>query len=340
MRRIIFTFVYNKLLCAMDQSQLIKGFLKEELLVFEKYLRNSVISSNPLLIELTSYVLNSNGKRLRPTLVLLTAKACGRIIPETYHGAVTVELLHTATLIHDDVIDKSDFRRGKQSLNALHDNTQSVLIGDYLLSTALAESVKTQNLEIIRIISELGQNLSEGELTQFNLAKEIIISEEEYFNVIDKKTASLLRASLAIGAITGGADEELVSQFVKIGTILGLCYQIKDDIFDYFTFDVGKPTGNDIKEGKVTLPLIYALKNSPKEISDEIMQIIVSRHYNEENIAKILSFAIEYKGVEYAYKRMETMLEEAEEIVSSFTFDSDIKMYMMLFLKYLRDRSF
>ena len=222
----------------------------------------------------------------------------------------------------------------------MHDNTQAVLIGDYLLSTALAESVKTQNLEIIRIISELGQNLSEGELTQFNLAKEIIISEEEYFNVIDKKTASLLRASLAIGAITGGADVELVSQFVKIGTILGLCYQIKDDIFDYFTFDVGKPTGNDIKEGKVTLPLIYALKNSPKEISDEIMQIIISRHYNEENIAKLLSFAIEYKGVEYAYKRMETMLEEAEEIVSRFTFDSDIKMYMMLFLKYLRDRSF
>jgi octaprenyl-diphosphate synthase len=131
----------------------------------------------------------------------------------------------------------------------------------------------------------------------------------------------------------------IVSQFVKIGTILGLCYQIKDDIFDYFTFDVGKPTGNDIKEGKVTLPLIYALKNSPKEISDEIMQIIISRHYNEENIAKLLSFAIEYKGVEYAYKRMETMLEEAEEIVSRFTFDSDIKMYMMLFLKYLRDRS-
>ena len=140
----------------MDQSQLIKGFLQEELLIFDKYLRDSVNSSNPLLIELTSYVLNSNGKRLRPTLVLLTAKACGRIIPETYHGAVTVELLHTATLVHDDVIDKSDFRRGKQSLNALHDNTQAVLIGDYLLTTAHAECVKTQKLEIIRKITELG----------------------------------------------------------------------------------------------------------------------------------------------------------------------------------------
>lgn len=324
----------------MDQSQLIKGFLHEELLIFDKYLKDSVNSDNPLLIELTSYVLNSNGKRLRPTLVLLTAKACGKIIPETYHGAVTVELLHTATLVHDDVIDKSDFRRGKQSLNALHDNTQAVLIGDYLLSTSLAESVKTKNFDIVKIISELGQNLAEGELSQFNLAKDIIISEEEYFNVIDKKTASLLRASLAIGAITGGANKELVSKFIKIGTILGLCYQIKDDIFDYYSFDVGKPTGNDIKEGKITLPLIHALKNSPDEFSAEILHIIKSRDYNEENISKILSFAIEYKGVEYSYKVMDTMLEEAEEIVSDFTFDSEIKTYMMLFLKYLRDRSY
>ncbi|MBF6597631.1 MAG: polyprenyl synthetase family protein [Fermentimonas sp.] len=324
----------------MDQSQLIKGFLQEELLIFDKYLRDSVNSDNPLLIELTSYVLNSNGKRLRPTLVLLTAKACGKIIPETYHGAVTVELLHTATLVHDDVIDKSDFRRGKQSLNALHDNTQAVLIGDYLLSTSLAESVKTKNLNIVKIISELGQNLAEGELSQFNLAKDIIISEKDYFNVIDKKTASLLRASLAIGAITGGADEELVSKFVKIGTILGLCYQIKDDIFDYYSFDVGKPTGNDIKEGKITLPLIHALKNSPEELSAEILHIIRSRDYIEENISKLLNFAIEYKGVEYSYKVMDTMLEEAEEIVSGFTFDSEIKLYMTLFLKYLKDRSY
>ena len=324
----------------MDQSQLIKGFLQEELLIFDKYLKDSVKSNNPLLSELISYVLNSNGKRLRPTLVLLTAKACGNIIPETYHGAVTVELLHTATLVHDDVIDKSDIRRGKQSLNALHDNTQAVLIGDYLLSTSLAESVKTNNLEIIRIISELGQNLAEGELTQFNLAKDIIISEEEYFNVIDKKTASLLRASLAIGAITGDAGEELVSQFVRIGTILGLCYQIKDDIFDYFTFDVGKPTGNDIKEGKITLPLIYALQNAPSIVSEEMMQIIKSRNYNDENVAKLLRFAKEYKGVEYSYKKMESMLEEAEEIVSSFTFDNDIKIYMILFLRYLKDRAY
>ena len=324
----------------MDQSQLIKGFLQEELHIFDKYLKDSVKSNNLLLTDMISYVLNSNGKRLRPTLVLLTARACGEIIPETYHGAVTVEFLHTATLVHDDVIDKSDFRRGKRSLNSIHDNTQAVLIGDYLLSTALAESVKTKNLEIIRLISELGQNLAEGELSQLNLANDIVISEEDYFKVIDKKTASLLRASLAIGAITGGADDELVSRFVKIGGLLGICFQIKADIFDYFTNDIGKPTGNDIREGKITLPLIYALQNSPKVVYDEMMQIIKSRDYSAENIAKLLSFAKEYKGVDYSYKKMDSMPEEAEEIISGFTFNSDIKMYMMLFLKYLRDRAY
>lgn len=324
----------------MDQSQLIKGFLQEELLIFDKYLRDSVKSNNHRLIDMTSYVLNSNGKRLRPTLVLLTARACGKIIPETYHGAATVELLHTATLIHDDVIDESDFRRGKRSLNAIYDNTSAILIGDFLLSTALAESVKTKNLEIVRIISELGKNLADGELSQFNLAKDIIISESDYFDVIDKKTASLLSASLAIGAITGGANEELISQFVKVGKLLGISFQLKDDIFDYYSDDVGKPTGNDIREGKVTLPLIYALNNAPKDVSDGMMEIIKTRNYSDENIQLLLRFAKDYKGVEYTYKKMDALLAESEEIISSFSFDKDIKMYMTLFLTYLRERSF
>ncbi len=324
----------------MDQSQLIKGFLQEELLIFNQYLNDSIKSKNPHVIDMTSYLLNSNGKRLRPTLVLLTARACGKIIPETYHGAATVELLHTATLVHDDVIDKSDFRRGKRSINAIYDNTSAVLIGDFLLSTALAESVKTKNFEIIRIISKLGQNLAEGELAQFNLARDIIINEEDYFDVIDKKTASLLRASLAIGAITGGASAETVSQFVHLGGLLGISFQIKDDIFDYFSEDVGKPTGNDIREGKITLPLIYALNNAPASVADSMMQIIKSRNYSDKNIQTLLNFAKEYKGVEYANKKMDVLLLEAEEIVSSFSLDDDIKMYMNLFITYLRDRSY
>ena len=324
----------------MDQSQHLKEYLQEELIIFEQYLMESVKSTNPYIIDMSSYVLNSNGKRLRPTLVLLTARAFGKIIPETYHGAATVELLHTATLIHDDVIDKSDFRRGKHSLNAIYDNTQAVLVGDFLLSSALAESVKTKDLRIVKIISKLGQNLAEGELIQFNLASKIIINEENYFNVINKKTASLLRASLAIGAITGGADEELISRFKKIGSILGICFQIKDDIFDYYNDDVGKPTGNDIREGKITLPLIYALRKAPNHVSEKIMQIIQSRDYIEDNIDKILSFAKDYKGIDYAYKKMDLLLSEAEEIILDFKFDAEIIEYMMLFLSYLRNRSY
>ncbi len=324
----------------MDQSHIIKEFLQEELLIFDDYLRKSVKSDNQYITDMVSYILDTNGKRLRPVLVLLTAKACGKIVPETYHGAATVELLHTATLIHDDVIDKSDLRRGKKSVNAVYDNTRAVLIGDYLLSTALAESVNTKNLEIIKIISELGKNLSEGELTQFALANKIIIDEESYFDVIDKKTASLMRASLAIGGITGGAGEELIPHFNRIGTILGVCFQIRDDIFDYFNVDVGKPTGNDIKEGKITLPLIYSLQNAPEAASSRMMELISSKDYSDENIAELLNFAIENEGVDYAYKKMDSLLEEAEQIISEFEFSDDIKIYMRLFLSYLRERNF
>ncbi|NLX65224.1 MAG: polyprenyl synthetase family protein, partial [Bacteroidales bacterium] len=267
----------------MDQDQIIRDFLREELALFDVYLKEAIKNESPHISEIVDYVFKTNGKRLRPLLVLLTAKACGRVVPETYHGAVTVELLHTATLVHDDVIDKSDMRRGRHSVNAVFDNTKAVLVGDYLLSSALAESVKTKDFNIIRIMSELGKTLAEGELVQFSLAEEILIDEASYFQVIEKKTASLLRASTTIGALTAGASPEIVSEFNRLGGILGICFQIRDDIFDYYSADVGKPTGNDIREGKITLPLIYALKNAPKEAADEIMKIIQSGIYSEKN---------------------------------------------------------
>ena len=324
----------------MDQSQLIQVFLREELLLFDEYLLNSVKSDNLHITEMVNYLFRSKGKRLRPTLVLLTAKACGGILPETYHGAVTVELLHSATLVHDDVIDKSEKRRGRRSVNAVYDNTQAVLIGDYLLSTALMESVKTNDLNIVRIISELGQNLAEGELNQFSLASEIIIDEKAYFDVIDKKTASLMRASILIGAITGGADSEMLSNFSTLGTILGICFQIRDDIFDYFSSDVGKPTGNDIREGKITLPLIHALKHAPVDISERMMKIIESREYTEENISMLLEFAITYQGVAYAREKIDEYLATAETIIHDFAFPDEIKSVMNLFLSYLKERSY
>lgn len=324
----------------MDQGQLINNFLRDEMLLFEEYMQASVKSDNPLINEMVSYLFNTSGKRLRPLLVLMTAKACGGIIPETYHGAVTVELLHTATLIHDDVIDKSDTRRGKRSLHAVYDNTEAVLLGDYLLSTALLESVKTKDLNIIRLISELGQNLAEGELNQISLANNIIVDEDAYFEVIDKKTASLMRASIAIGAITGGADNEMIERFTQLGSILGISFQIRDDIFDYFKKDVGKPTGNDIREGKITLPLIYALQHAPEAISAEMMEIIRSRDYSDDNISRLLTFSKEQGGIDYAYGKVNALIENAEQMVSGFRLNEDMELLMRLFLNYLKDRRY
>ncbi|WP_352423326.1 polyprenyl synthetase family protein [Proteiniphilum sp.] len=324
----------------MDQSQIIRDFLQEELELFDIYLRESIKNDNPRISGIIDYVFKANGKRLRPMLVLLTAKACGQIIPETYHGAVTVELLHTATLVHDDVIDKSDMRRGKSSVNAVFDNTRAVLVGDYLLSTALAESVKTKDFNIVRIMSELGRSLAEGELVQYSLAEEILINEASYFEVIDKKTASLLRASVTIGAITGGAPPQTISKFGRLGGILGICFQIRDDIFDYYKIDVGKPTGNDIREGKVTLPLIYALKNAPKSLSDEVLRVIHSRDYSEENIELVLDFAKEYQGVEYAYKKIRELLDEAEGIISELSIEDHLKDLLRILLIYLNNREY
>lgn len=324
----------------MDQGQQIRDLLRKELFRFEEYLQASVRSDNPLISEMLGYLFNTSGKRLRPLLVLMTAKACGGITPETYHGAVTVELLHTATLVHDDVIDKSDIRRGKRSLHAIYDNTQAVLLGDYLLSTALKESVKTKDLNIIQIISELGQNLAEGELNQFTLADKIIVDEAAYFEVVDKKTASLIRASITIGAITGGADHAMLSIFSKLGSILGICFQIRDDIFDYFKRDVGKPTGNDIREGKITLPMIYALQHASDAISDEMMQLITSRNYTDEHITRLLAFAREQGGIDYAYGKIDALITEAEEIVSGFHFSEEMESLMRLFLSYLKNRKY
>lgn len=325
---------------AMDQNLIFKEIIQDELEQFDVYLRNALKSDNRRIADIVEHSFQVSGKRIRPTLVLLVAKACGGVTPATYHGAVTVELLHTATLIHDDVIDESFQRRGQPSANAVYDNKRSVLAGDYLLSSSVLQSVKTENLEVVEIISELGKNLSEGELNQYALADEVVIDQDEYFEVIDKKTASLMRASITIGAITGGADSSMISRFTQLGSILGICFQIRDDIFDYFKRDVGKPTGNDIREGKITLPLIYALQQAPAAISDEMLQIINSRDYSDEHITRLLDFAREQGGIDYAYGKIEALIEEAEEIVSGFKFSEEMESLMRLFLSYLKNRKY
>ena len=324
----------------MNQSEVIRESLKKELGQFDVYLRKSIQNENPRVVDIVNHVFSVDGKRLRPILVFLSAKLCGDVSEATFHGAVTVELLHTATLVHDDVVDESLERRGHPSANAIFDNKRSVLAGDYILSSALRESVKTEDLNVIRIISELGKNLAEGELNQYALANEIIIDEHEYFKVIDKKTASLMQACTQIGAITSHAPQPTIEKLSELGQKLGICFQIRDDIFDYYKTDVGKPTGNDIREGKITLPLIYSLKFAPEEVSSEMRGIINTQDYSAENIEKLLEFAKESGGIQYSFEKMEEYLVQAERIIEGLPYDNEYKHLLELLLVYLRGRQF
>lgn len=283
-------------------------------------------------------ILNASGKHVRPLLVLLTAKACGQVTDNTINSAVLLELLHTATLIHDDVIDETKQRRGVPSLNAIFDNRISVLVGDYVLSTALIRSIQTGNLQIIGIVSNLGRDLSEGEIKQLETAEESIIDESCYMQVIRKKTAMLLSACAEIGSISVGASGEMVEKCREFGEYLGYCFQIKDDIFDYFKeANIGKPTGNDIREGKVTLPLLHALKTGRREEVDKCFRIIREKDFTTENIDLLIDFAKANGGIEYAEQRMQEYRDKAVEVLMTLP-ESEAREGLLLLANYIVER--
>lgn len=283
-------------------------------------------------------ILNASGKHVRPLLVLLTAKACGQVTDNTINSAVLLELLHTATLIHDDVIDETKQRRGVPSLNAIFDNRISVLVGDYVLSTALVRSIQTGNLQIIGIVSNLGRDLSEGEIKQLETAEESIIDESCYMQVIRKKTAMLLSACAEIGAISAGASGEMVEKCREFGEYLGYCFQIKDDIFDYFKeANIGKPTGNDIREGKVTLPLLHALQTGRREEVDNFLHIINEKDFTTENIDLLIDFAKANGGIEYAEQRMQEYRDKAVEVLMTLP-ESEAREGLLLLADYIVER--
>ncbi len=321
----------------MDKKLLIAKPIASELEHFISYFRESIFCNNPRIQEIIDYIMKSDGKHIRPILLLLAAKACGKITETTYHSAVTVELLHTASLIHDDVVDESKMRRGKLSVNAIYDNKMAVLAGDYFLSTALIKSVLTGDIEIISAISGLGRSLAEGELNQLSLAKEIILDEAEYFEVIKKKTASLLSVCMKIGAQSVGASSDRVALFEKLGEYLGICFQLRDDIFDYFSNNVGKPTGNDIREGKVTLPLLFALRNTDSGESQKMMQIVKNANFSDEDVTVLISFAKEKGGIEYAYDKIEVFRQKAIQIIETLQ-DSDVKDALINAVEYVVER--
>lgn len=323
----------------MNKGLFLAEPIAEELKTFNTLFADSVRSEDKRIQEIIDYMMKSDGKKIRPMLLLLAAKSSGEVNNVTYNAAITLELLHTASLIHDDVVDESSLRRGRPSLNAVYDNKAAVLAGDYYLSSALMKSVMTGDIEIISLVSDLGRKLAEGELNQLFLVKELIISESEYFEVIKKKTASLLSVCMKVGALSTNASKDEIEKFGKLGEIIGLIFQMRDDIFDYFSNSVGKPTGNDIREGKITLPLLHALDISSEEEKAGYMNIILAGDYSEENIEKLIKFAIEKGGIDYTYQKMEEHKQQAIDIINTIE-KEDIRESLHSILNYIIKRKF
>lgn len=278
------------------------------------------------------------GKLMRPILVLLTAKEYGTISETTYYSALTLELLHNASLVHDDIVDESDERRGRPSVRAVYGNKVGVLAGDYLLSSALESAAKTGDIRIVRDIAALGKHLSQGEIIQLSNTHQTDFSEDSYYDVIRLKTASLFSSAARLGALSVGASDEVVQRMNRIGEIIGICFQIRDDIFDYFSSDIGKPTGNDMLEGKLTLPVLYALTHSGNIKMQALALKVREGLANKADIDQLVSFTMDEGGIEYAHTCMTRYADEALALISDFT-HPDIKEALTTYIHFVCQRS-
>lgn len=294
----------------------IRGPVEEELSVFRDYFRDALRTPVSLLDKVARYLLKNKGKEIRPLLVLLSAKACGRVGESTFRAAALVELLHSATLVHDDVVDEADHRRGVFSINALWKNKISVLFGDFLLSRGLLLALEHDDYEILQRLSDAVRRMSEGELLQIQKTRLLDIDEETYFQIISDKTASLIAACATCGALSTTADREVVEQMSQMGEKLGLAFQIRDDLFDYGLADAGKPIGIDLQEKKLTLPLIHALRSAGWVERRRIMRIVRQEKKDESDLAAIRSFVTQHGGLDYARSLMHKYAREASDLLA------------------------
>jgi octaprenyl-diphosphate synthase len=317
----------------------IKHFIFKDLIAFEKVFDQAVKSNVSLLDKIMKYIVQSKGKQMRPMFVLLSAKVCGEINEKTYRAASLIELLHTATLVHDDVVDDSNKRRGFFSINALWKNKIAVLVGDYLLSKGLLLSLNNKDFRMLEILATAVKDMSEGELLQAEKARKLDITEDIYFNIIRCKTASLISSACAAGAFSSNENEEQAKLFSSFGEKVGIAFQIKDDLFDYGNEDVGKPTGNDIKEKKMTLPLIHTLNHCDKATKNKIISIFKNSEKKKTEIKFILEAVNNHKGIEYATQKMNQYVDEAFEILNAFE-DSEAKMHLTNLVKYSINRKY
>jgi octaprenyl-diphosphate synthase len=322
----------------MDDLSKIKLPIEKDLLEFKKMFDASLSNSNPLLTEVSSHVLQRSGKMMRPMLVLLFARLNAPVHDQTLFTAVSLELLHTASLIHDDVVDESKERRGQKSVNAIYDNRIAVLSGDYLLATALHYAAKTHNNLIINVVSQLGRDLSDGELLQLYNIGNLVFSEEDYYNVIRKKTAALFSACAMTGSLSVSPDADKADFARQLGEYMGICFQIRDDIFDYFNDDsIGKPTHNDMIEGKLTLPAIYALNSTTESWPHDIAVKVKKGLASVDEINRLASYAKECGGIEYAVQKMNEFHDKGMQMLDSVS-DSDIKVSLIGYLNYIVNR--
>ncbi len=299
----------------MPTIQEIREPVAEELKAFEKQFRELIRSKVFLLDTITAYIVKSKGKQMRPLFVFLSALACGGITEASRRGAGMIELLHTATLVHDDVVDDSNYRRGFFSINALWKNKIAVLVGDFLLSKGLLLSVNNNDFDLLKIVSEAVREMSEGELLQIEKARKLDITEEVYYDIIRKKTATLISSCCAVGAASAGSDEQTIAKMKEFGSLTGMAFQIKDDLFDFGSEDVGKPLGIDIKEKKMTLPLIHALSKGSWLEKRKIIYMIKNESDRPEKVREIIAFVKNKGGLEYAEIKMKDFASHALEIL-------------------------
>ena len=323
----------------MDYLSLIKEPISAELEDFISLFNQSLSHDEGLLSQVLVHIRQRGGKRMRPMLILLMAKNFGRVSSVTQHAAVGLELLHTASLVHDDVVDESCERRGQASVNALYDNKVSVLVGDFILSTALLYVPKTHSEVIVRYLSELGRTLSDGEILQLTNIQNEAITETAYYEIIKRKTAALFEACAAIGAESAGASHDDVEAARKFGQNLGIIFQIRDDIFDYYdSKEIGKPTGNDMLEGKLTLPVIHALKSTGNAEMMMLARKVKAREVKQSEINQLVAFTKENGGIEYADQQMWKFHADCMRFIDERVGDSAIKTALKAYLDFVIER--
>ena len=325
----------------MDYLSLIKQPIAVDLNDFIQLFDDSLSHTDGLLSQVLSHIRQRGGKRMRPMLILLMAKNYGLISDVTKHAAVGLELLHTASLVHDDVVDESSERRGQASVNATYNNKVAVLVGDYILSTALLHVSFTGNQDIVQNLSELGCTLAAGEILQLSNIQNEVISEDVYYQVIKQKTAALFASCAAIGALSAGATAEEVEQAGQFGQNLGIMFQIRDDIFDYFdSKEIGKPTGNDMTEGKLTLPVIYALNHTNFESMLTLAKKVKSGTINADEIAVLVEFTKQQGGIEYAEQSMENFRKLCMNYIHYHVKEKAIREALTAYVDYVVQRNY